>query len=457
MVAALGLGVLAYFSLRPLEPLERAVDFFFLPGRVVGDFLAPVRWWSAGAAREAERRSLADVEQQAREVAALLEAEQRHALPRAEWLAGRSIVHGEVARRSAKSLDRALVRLATIEGIEPGLPVVAGEHLVGRVEALSEERPDEVLVALVTASDVFFGAEILPPAGEFGAPTARAVVGGLAPRVEGEPAGAYHLAVHNPSRHAVLSGVVRVREPEALDDPFAALAQGFLLGELEHVQHPGGGVLRRVRPGLDYKGGLYQVLVLRPLARDDGTAREREVRLSLDTLDPTRWRRVRSLGGAGVARGRSLRTLAAGSWSGAREGAALASGAWLVGRVGRVGLLTAGARSLDDPGLTVPAIAWAAGLARPLALGELRSVGSDREGALLFEWRSNGELPTDGALAVRLYTGSGHAGVPRGLLLGDAILPPGAGRHVLRVERDAAHAAVRDPWLWIGGPSEGRP
>lgn len=457
MVAALGLGVLAYFSLRPLEPLERAVDFLFLPARLVGELAAPARWWNARELRAAERRSLAGLEHEAREVAALLEAEQRHALPRAELLAGRSIVHGEVVRRSAKSLDRALVRLATTEGIEPGLPVVAGEYLVGRVEALSGDRPDEVEVALVTASDVFFGAEILPPASELGAPGARAVVGGLAPRVEGEAAGAHHLAVHNPSRHAVLSGPVRVREPEALDDPFAALAQGFLLGELEHVQHPGGGVLRRVRPGLDYRGGLYQVLVLRPGARDDGTAWEREVRLALDTLDPTRWRRVRALGGQGIARGRSLRTLAAGSWSGARQGAALASGAWLVGRLGRVGPLTSSARMLDDVGLTVPAIAWAAGLPRPIALGELRSVGRDHEGTLLLEWRSGGEHLASGPLAVRLYTGSGHAGVPRGLLLGDALLPAGAGRHVLRIERDAAHAAVRDPWLWVGESAEVRP
>ena len=316
LLSGLGLALLVALALRPVGIVERAVDLVFLPKRIVAELVAPARWLRAGELRAAEHRVLAQLEDEAREIAALLAAEQQHALPPPEFLVGRSIVHGEVVRRDADNRDRAFVRLATTEGIEPGMPVVAGEHLVGRVLRLVPERPGEVVVALVTASDVFVGAEVIEDKGPGGASTRPCwlVVGGLSPELDAEDKTIF-LAVHSPSRHSVLAGEVRVREPAALDDEFAPLARGFRIGTLDVVHHEGGGVLLRVRPGLDYKGGLYQVLVLRPEQENPS-----EVRLALDTLDPTRWRRVRALGG-GVARGRAGLVLGVGSWSGARAGA----------------------------------------------------------------------------------------------------------------------------------------
>src|SRR5690606_35783546 len=101
VLSALGLALLVALGLRPVGIVERAVDLVFLPGRLVAELVAPARWVRAGELRAAEHRSLAQLEDEAREIAELLAAEQHHALPPPEFLAGRSVVHGEVVRRDA--------------------------------------------------------------------------------------------------------------------------------------------------------------------------------------------------------------------------------------------------------------------------------------------------------------------------------------------------------------------
>ena len=82
------------------------------------------------------------------------------------------------------------------------------------------------------------------------------VVGGVTP---GEGA-AYGLAVHNPSRREPSAGDVWVDESLSAASGAARLAGGFELGRL--VRRADGS--SEVEPLLDYRSGLFQVVVVCP-------------------------------------------------------------------------------------------------------------------------------------------------------------------------------------------------
>ena len=156
--------------------------------------------------------------------------------------------------------------------------------------------------------------------------------------------------------------------------------------------------------------------------------------------DPSSWREGLKLG--------------AGAWNGVGLGAAVVSGSRLVGRVRAAGPLSADVSLLGDPGVSIPAIARVAGRAEPLVLGQLVSLGRDpRDGRLVrFHW--NALLPWEGTEPARaeLFTGSGEPLLPRGLLLGLAVLPNGPGPHVLTLEQPVDTRDVRRLWVRLPAP-----
>jgi hypothetical protein len=200
-----------------------------------------------------------------------------------------------------------------------------------------------------------------------------------------------------------------------------------------------------VRPGLDYEGGLFQVVVLVPPA----SGASQELLLAKDPFDARDWIGAACAPARDPSPWRDGRVLKAGRGAGVRAGAAVRAGARIVGRVLAVHALTSDVGLLGDPGLELSALATVEGRSAPFALGRLVSLGRGRGGAPRFLWQAlvpltveTGE-PGEPARA-RLFTGSGMAGVPRGLYLGDARLPRGPGPHVieLRAPDGAAPGAL---------------
>ncbi|MDP6763453.1 MAG: hypothetical protein QF903_09115 [Planctomycetota bacterium] len=453
LVALLGSTALA---LKPFPPAERVLDALLLPTRVLPELAAPLAWARASSVRAAEHALAAAAEEEEGRIALALEEARRACLPTdPELLAGRRRIHGEVVGRSPQGLDRVVVRLASLRGVEAGLPVVSGDAYLGRIAALDADGRREATLDLVTGADFLVGARLVATgAGVEGESTARMVVGGLAPRVAAPGAGGseggagagrsaedHRLAVHNPSPRNVSFGDVLVDEPRPADhgglgDRWSWLANGYRLGTLEAAGIGRGRRLLRVRPELDYRGGLHQVIVLAPSAGDgDGE----EVGEALATLDPSRWLAARVLAPSSLSPRRDGLRLAAGRWSGVREGAAVAFGARLVGVVEHAGWATADVRLLGDPGLSLTLLARLAGEPAPRSVGEVTVLGRDALGAVRLRWEARLPLGGVGAEPVEaeLLTGSGRSGVPAGLLVGHALLPRGAGTHELSVRSDA--------------------
>ncbi len=472
LVTAIGSAALA---LRPVPVCERALDLALLPGRVLASLALPfgtlaAREGEVARARRAERDAL-DLE-----LHRALEARVR----RAAWPPDGTLaphigaVQAEVLGSAPSELDFLRLAVAEPERVDVGQPVVAGDAYVGLVaripgreppppaprgllERLAQRlglgarrtvhAPDVVLVELITARDARIGAAVVDTATR---EITRLVVGGLAPLAD-----ATVLAAHNPER-ATARGVVRVHEPEALAGELSVLAHGFRIGDLgdEVAPIPGAGfgrALAAVRPYLDYEAGLHQVLVLTADGRQERTPeRERTV------LSDGRWRSARFLVRFEASPWREGRKLDLGRQHGVEAGAAVVSGARLVGRVARAGLALSDVALPGDVGFRFSALAELEGVrgegSAPLVLGRLVSLGRAEDGRVRFEWRpqralGGGEAADGGELAgvtlpVTLWTGSGEAGVPRGLLVGTAALPVGPGPHVVLVEQaDGA----RDP------------
>jgi hypothetical protein len=462
-------------ALKPFAPAERVLDALLLPTRILPELAAPLHWPRSSSVRAAQA-SLAGAEESARgRAAAWLEQGRRASLPTEPGLlVGRRRIHGEVVRRGASSLDRIDVRLSSLRGIEPGMPVVTGDAYVGRVVALHPERHGEVTVDLVTGADFFVGARLVDSSATAGTEgLARMVVGGLAPRLTSEAVAprseswrhqvTHHLAVHNPSPRNVSAGEVRVDEPRPTElggfgDRWSWLANGFRLGRLEAAGVGAGRRLLRVRPELDYHSGLHQVIALAPIdesgGEDDPTA---DVRAPLWAFDPLRWLTTRVLAPTSLSPRRAGLRLAAGRWSGIREGAAVAFGARLVGVVEHAGWATAEVRLLTDPGLNLTLLAHLADEPAPRPLGEVVVLGRNAAGALRLRWEAR--LPLGGAAAgpleAELSTGSGRPGVPAGLLVGTTLLPRGGGVHELAVELDPRAAHLSHLKVWRRAPEGG--
>lgn len=449
MFLVLLFGLLA-LSLKPFAPLERALDLAFVPTRVLVELASPLGWLRAAEVRAAERELFASDAAARERAERVLAAEQRAALPsRPELCAGRRRVHGEVVRRGREGLDRVIVRLATTDGVEPGMPVTAGDVFVGRVARVEPGAAREVTVDLVTAADFFVGAvqEEPEPAGH---EPCRAVVGGLAPRAQGERA--IHLALHNPSRRPALGARVVVREPDLPGlleaDRWSKLADGFELGTVAALDVGGQSELLRLRPRLDYEAGLSQVVVLAGAARG-APAQE----LAIDTFERANWLAARALTAGDVTAARSGRRISAGALHGVRAGAAVAFGSRLIGVVAHAGWVASDVQHLDDAGLRLAALARFDGDAPPRAVGEIVSTGRRRaDGALEFLWEARVALDDlgPGELAAELFTGSGREGVPRGLAIGTTSLPRGIGTHPIAVRPEPGAERPRHLAVWLG-------
>jgi cell shape-determining protein MreC len=424
---AIALSVLAWISLRPDPRLEGALDLALSPTRVLAELTVPVRWLARKQVRAAERRlqGLQEAEHQASQ--ALYEAERRMALPtRPELLSGRSFVHARVVGRPRDNLDRLLVQLQPGSGrvVQTGMPVVHGDVYVGRVACVTPDR-DQAAVDLVTGRDFFVGAR-LESLTEGSSPTrpVRMVVGGLTD----EGGEAYALALHNPETSQELQGVVRVEEGDSAPELWADQARDFVLGSLA-----GRNESYWVRPGLDYLHGLFHVVIACP-AGEAPVASEPEP----DVLEDGHWTGVSVLGHGQPSSLREAIVIDAGSWKGVQDQAAVVFAARLVGRVRQVGRFSSRVSLIGDRGFRVPVLARVNGEEAPRVLGQLVSLGRDpSDGAVMLRWTPVQPIGTDQpgpeALPAQLFTGAGALGVPRGLAIGDTLLPRGPGPHVLRV------------------------
>lgn len=430
------IGALAFLAVRPIGVAERTIDLLLAPTRWLAELAGPLGWLqsrdvhAADPARRAQRTEefelRRELEQMVLEMAAPSPA-------LAVKLAERGVgtLRAEVVERP-RELDRVVLRVEDPARVRHGLPVVCGDGFVGTIDLetpLDRKRPvDQVEVVLITGKDARIGGLIA--ADEAGS-RCELVVGGLSPAEE------VRLDLHNPSDRARRTGLVRVWEPDP-SERFTRLANDFVLGTLAvdpiEERDPLPGVPPRmvlgVRPELDYRAGLYQVLVLlppedprpRPPATGDGfgDGRWQPARLAL-RAEPSPWRRGRKLVG--------------GSRRGIEVGAALASGVRFYGRVSRVGATTADVMLLADRGFRIPALARIEhpdGV-HPHVMGELVSLG-DASGRLLLRWRATVPFHDAFPQPATLWTGSGARGVPRGLLLGSTTIPPGPGPHVLALE-----------------------
>ncbi len=441
----------AVLSVWPIPLVHRAIDLLFVPTRIIAELVAPLSWARSSDVRAAE----VSIDRVARDVrgsaARLLSEEQLSAMPtRPELLIGRRRIHGEVIRRSRGNLDAIEVRVSTTEGIVPDLPVVTGDHYIGRVLRLDTNDPSLIHVGLVTGADfcVSVAATALDWRGEPKGQDVPFVVGGLAQEI-GEDDGQLHLALHNPILRGLEEGRVFVSEPATFDSELAQLSRGFLIGELQTVIVKGGSKLQRIQSPLDFKSGLFQVIVLTP---EDGGAEARL--LELDTFVDGNWVAARAMTRGDVTPTREGRRLSKGALGGVETGRAVALGAHLIGRVGEVSSLTADLQGLGDPGVRLAVLAKIDGESVPRPMGEIVSLGRDREdGTLRFRWTCRIDLqagPRGAPLRAELYTGSGEDGVPRGLYIGLSDLPTQRDTHEIRVYQDPEVRDLSHLFVWTG-------
>jgi len=438
-----------WVSLRPSPRIEGALDLLLLPTRVLAELTVPVRWLARKQVRAAEQRlqGLQELEHAASR--SLYEAERRMALPKqARLLAGRSFVHAQVIGRPRDNLDRLLVQLQPGAGsaVHPGMPVVHGDVYVGRVACVDSTR-DQAAVDLVTGRGFFVGARLRGTSEDQGpaARPVRMVVGGVT-----EEGGDYALALHNPETSQGLSGTVVVEEGQSAPELWADQAHDFVLGVLE-----GRDETYWVRPGLDYLHGLFHVVIVCP-AGDAPVDSDR----GLDVLEDEQWTGVRVLGHGQPSSLREAVVIDAGSWKGVQDQAAVVFAARLIGRVRQVGRLSSCVSLLGDQGFRIPVLARVSGEDAPRVLGQLVSLGRDAsDGAVLLRWKPVPPIAADEPgpeqLPAQLFTGAGALGVPRGLAIGDTLLPRGPGPHVLRVVQSVDPRLLDSLWVRrIAAPPE---
>jgi hypothetical protein len=401
---------------------------------------------SAQAALSAQRALLGSAKGDAlrAELAAL-------ALPtRPELLQARHCATAEVLERPRGRPDVLLVRLSSdARGIEAGLPVVHGDVYVGRVSALVDFERGLLEVELVTAAEAFVGARLEGPTAALAADDpVRMTIGGLSAGSRAARRAHPFLAVHNPSaRELPIGAPLCVDESLTRDAERAGLANGYALGRLAQDER---GTLE-VEPLLDYRSGLFNVVVLCP----QGGPRTQEAPPQSPLADG-RWLRVRPLTRADVDPGRAGLKLAAGARDGVRAGAVVWSRGRLIGRVARVYAWSCDVREVHDAGLELTVVARVASEERPRVLGRIVALGLERErGHALFHWDALGAKPSHAQeLTCELFTGAGEAGLPPGIPLGEGLLSFGAetGQSIVRLLPDSAsgrHAPLdaRDVWL----------
>ena len=445
MSALIALGSLTALSLRPIPLVERGVEQLFAPARLVAEVAAPIRWLSRDDAVEAAGTVERGRQEVVSEALELLEDERRSVRPPEHLIpAGLRMVHAEVVERVRGEEDSLVIRWAEGTQLEAGIPVVVGEHYVGRLSLVDPDEPGRGQVELVTGRDFRAGAQLYVP----GSARGELIVGGLL-RHRGDVDGGLLLPIHSPGAWKQREGMVRVFEWLG-EGRAGAWADGFLLGELVSEIIEGGDELMRVRPLRDLASGLYRVVLLAP-PEEGGVS---EVDLDAPTYDPSCWLGASVLTRCTSARGRDGLRLALSSGVKVREGSAVAFGPHLLGRVETAGAVTARVRTLSDPGLVLPLLARVEGEEHPVAIGRVTTEGLGPGGALKVRWESMvGIGDGEGFAPARLFTGGGVLGVPRGLLVGDAILPRSVGVHEILIQpgTDASNCQWADVWVGPGG------
>lgn len=428
------LAALILVSLRPVAMVDRLLDLLLSPSRLVVELAAPLGWIESErfevkdeallATRTAEGRAGADL-------ALDLRAAAEPTTPALRL--GRRLVPGLVAGRVDGKRDSIWLQLDArlgTEGIPLLAPVVLGDAFVGRVAELAPSLA-RVRVDLVTGRNFYVGGQLAADRG------LRLTVGGL--HGTGAPA---RLAVHNPSERRFRPGQVRVLEPELLTEHVAHLADGYLLGELR--KEPEGPW--SVDPVVDFKSGLFQLVVLVP----EDSSRPAELD-PIASLADGGWRATAPLSVGDSLHGRRSLRIDCGALQGLEPGAALVATTRLVGRVDPshpVAPLSARVRLLGDPGLELHVMARLDADFSARVLGSFVGLGMDSTGAALFKWDPPLRLGSgEAAIAATLYTGSGLAGLPEGLYLGRAELPTASGSHVLRVVDFADGLDHRALWV----------
>ncbi len=421
-----GAFVLAALALRPFPPVERAVDFLFVPARFARELLRPLGWLST---REV-RATLAHADEAfALERASsrqLLAAQIEAALPSDPRLReNRAFLVAEVLERDPDDSDLLRVRFPPGAGVEVDMPVVQGDAYVGRVREVDRRRAGEGVVELVTDERHRVGAVV-----HDGAPdSAGLVVGGLVEARVGRSASLL-LGARFESR-PIASGTVVVGESAA--GPRAerrARADGFRIGNLRVLSDRGRSILG-VETAFDYAHGLSAVAIVGgpelatagPLFADDA-------------FDDARWTSARIALAGDSSPHRRTRHLTFDDAARVEVGAALGLGARFVGRVVEANDGRAIAAMLGDPVLEFGGVAALSGRREPLQLGRLRSLGFEADGAVLLEWiarEDHVEAMGRSAGPARIATAAGDRGVPTGLWVGTCVIPEGPGRHVLRL------------------------
>ena len=356
---------LCVLSLRPEPFVERVLGVFLAPTRILSALASPLAVFDREVhaalpeEEERERKLCREIRDRYREVAR----------PRDPVLASRATaIEAEVEGRVENSRDTIWIRLATVAGVRPGVPVICGDAFVGRLVSLDPDRPRHAKVELLTGSDFRVGASA-----SAGANHSDMVVGGLAPK-RSRTDRTLRLAVHHPSNRSVTEGTVRVAEPAALalDDEDARLADGYLVGELQLVSvHQGRDPRLALRPTLDFESGLFHVCVLVPHERAPVSVPPIE-----ELFEETAWLDGDLLLFGELSHWREGRKLSLGRGAGARSGAAIVRGARFLGRVERAAATMSDVRLLSDPGFAFPALAVlddTFGVVRARALGLARA------------------------------------------------------------------------------------
>lgn len=438
----------AWLSLRPDARLEGWLDVALTPTRALSELCAPWRWLRLRRVGAAEEQFAQRADREYVQRRALYEAQRLAALPTNPELSfARRFVHAEVVGRRSAHFDLLVVRLDSdsCAGLARGMPVCAGDVFVGRLAELGvEQQPGLAWVELVTSSRFAVGARV-PSDGARA--EVRCVVGGLA-EVSRADLGLF-LAVSSPSAPVWPVGAARVDESLSPLARFAVESNGFLLGSPQ----PSGDGEWVLQPLVDYSSGLYELVIAAPADIDRPPDRPNE-----DELSDGRWRLARATSVGEPSAARDGFELGLGRWGGALDGAALVSGARLVGRIAHAGTTSSDARRIGDPGFSVHVLARVEGRAAPVVLGRMIALRR-RAGGIEFLWPAPlGIAPLAGETHVRatLFTGSGDELVPRGLLLGEALLPTRPGPHVVLLEPGVDASSLGRVWV-RSAPTEGRP
>lgn len=464
-----GSGVLA---IRPIGALRPVDDLLALPARCAAPLGVAPR---AVALARGPSTNGSDDEVLVSEAAASLELERavlRSAWPESQALrrhfdaVGIDPIPGEVEARRDRSRDIIRVRVADPARVAVDQPVVAGDVYVGRVARVPfrervTDRPglferamralrlssapalpprDAVDVALITGADERIGGHVVE---DQNGNACDLVVGGLAAYEE-----RIWLAVHAPESRLTKTGRVVVSEPLALLEGGTSPCEGFAIGDLvsESVAVEGLPYARQVlgvRPLVDFRTGLNQVLVLAPAAGETWRSAGPN-QAPTPVMEDGGWMDCRALVLGDTSAWRATLRLERGRGGRVREGAAVVDGIRLVGRVTRADLTTSAVATIGDPGFRVAALAQLASdpAATPMSLGVLESLGRTIRGTVLVRWTPDRSLRTPvwfapdtvaeaasspqaveaRRVAVVLWTGSGMSRVPRGLRIGRTTL-----------------------------------